>query len=393
MSGTSLDGIDVAIVEITGQGWNKKVTTLAHSTTPYSQAVRGALLAVSNAGAHTAQIGLLHFLLPELYAKAVRGLCLKAGIPLRSLQLVGCHGQTILHIADPTRFLGCRLNCTLQIGDGSVLAERLSVPVVSDFRPRDMAAGGQGAPLVPCVDYLLFRHRKRGRVALNIGGIANLTAIPASAPPSKVIAFDTGPGNMVMDQLVSIHTRGARRYDRDGVIARGGKISRWLLRILLRDPFFRRQPPKSAGREEYGEEFVEHLVSTRLPMEDLVATAAALTASTIALGIRRHVMPVMPVHDLVVSGGGVHNRFVLNLLASELPNLSIHSSAEFGVDPGAKEAIAFAVLAYETWHGRPSNLPSATGASHPAVLGKISPGPPAGNRRAKKADSGTPLKS
>jgi anhydro-N-acetylmuramic acid kinase len=206
MSGTSLDGIDVAIVEITGDGWDKKVRTLAHSSTSYTPSVRRALLAVSNSDTHTSKIGLLHFLLPELYAKAVRQLCTKSHVPLASLELVGCHGQTVLHIAEPVRFLGTSVNCTLQIGDGSVLAERLGVPVVSDFRPRDMAAGGQGAPLVPFMDYLLLRHKKRGRVALNIGGIANITAIPAGAAASKVTAFDTGPGNMVMDALVSTHT-------------------------------------------------------------------------------------------------------------------------------------------------------------------------------------------
>jgi anhydro-N-acetylmuramic acid kinase len=374
MSGTSLDGIDVAIVEITGDGWDKKVRTLAHSSTSYTPSVRRALLAVSNSDTHTSKIGLLHFLLPELYAKAVRQLCTKSHVPLASLELVGCHGQTVLHIAEPVRFLGTSVNCTLQIGDGSVLAERLGVPVVSDFRPRDMAAGGQGAPLVPFMDYLLLRHKKRGRVALNIGGIANITAIPAGAAASKVTAFDTGPGNMVMDALVSTHTEGARLYDRNGAIARRGKVSGWLLRILLRDAFFRKAPPKSAGREEYGGEFIEHLLKTRLPIEDLIATAAALTARTISNAIRQYVTPHMKVHDLIVSGGGAHNSFVMELLAADLPGVTVMRSTEFGIDIDAKEAIAFAVLAYETFHHRPANLPSATGAKRPVILGKISPG-------------------
>src|SRR5262249_9743275 len=283
-------GVDVAIVEVTGEGWDKKVRTLAHSTTPYSPKVRQALLGVSNANTHTSEIGMLHFLLPELYAKAVRALCSKSHIALSSIGIVGCHGQTILHIGAKTRYLGQRLSCTLQIGDGSVLAERLGTPVISDFRGRDMAAGGQGAPLVPYVDYLLFRDKKLGRIALNIGGIANLTAIPAGGSASQIIAFDTGPGNMVVDGLVIDYTRGARRFDRDGVLARRGKVSRWLLRILLRDPFFHKSPPKSAGREEYGDQFVNHLINTRLPIEDLVATAGALTARTIAQAIRREVM-------------------------------------------------------------------------------------------------------
>ena len=375
MSGTSLDGISVSIVEIDGEGWDKKVTTLAHGTTPYAKPVRDALLGVSNTETHTARIGFLHFLLPELYAKAVKRLCIKERIPLSKIELVGCHGQTILHVGAWTRFLNHRLNCTLQIGDGSVLAERLGIPVVSDFRTRDMAAGGQGAPLVPYVDYLLLRDKKLGRVALNIGGIANITAIPAGAPASKVIAFDTGPGNMVMDQLVTLFTKGRRHFDRDGAMAIRGRASRWLLRILLRDPFFRKPPPKSAGREEYGSEMIEYLVNTRLSREDLVATAAAFTVVTIADGIRRHVMPHMAVDEVYVSGGGVHNPVLMDLLARDLQEVRVRPLSDLGIDPDGKEALAFAVMAYETWGGRPSNMPSATGARGPVILGKISHGP------------------
>lgn len=375
MSGTSLDGIAVALVEITGEGWEKRVKTIGHLTTHYPPKVREALLAVSNKDTHTSQIGLLNFLLPELYAKAVRKLCMELKLPVAKIGLVGCHGQTILHIGTPTRFLGQKLRCTLQIGDGSILAERLGVPVVSDFRPRDMAAGGQGAPLVPFVDYLLLRDKKRGRVMLNIGGIANVTAIPAGAAPERVIAFDTGPGNLLMDQLATIYTRGTRHFDRDALIAKRGKVSRWLLRILLRDAYFKKAPPKSVGREEFGEDLVQYLVSTRLPMEDLLATASAFTAITIALGIRRFVFPLMTVDDLVVSGGGAHNPFVMDLIAKELPEQEVHPSSNFGIDVEAKEALAFAVLAYETWTQQPSNLPSATGANKAVILGKVSYGP------------------
>lgn len=375
MSGTSLDGISVSIVEITGEGWDKKVRTLAHGTTPYPKPVREALLAVSNCDTHTSKIGFLHFLLPELYAKAVKRLCTKAKIPLSKIELVGSHGQTILHVGARTSFLNHRLTCTLQIGDGSVLAERLGIPVVSDFRTRDMAAGGQGAPLVPYVDYLLVRDKKLGRVALNIGGIANVTAIPAGAPASKVTAFDTGPGNMVMDQLVTQFTRGRRHFDRDGALARRGKASRWLLRILLRDSYFRKAPPKSAGREEYGSELIEYLVNTRLPFEDLIATAAAFTVVTIGDGIRRHVMPRVKVDEVYVSGGGVHNPVLMEYLARDLQELRVRPISDLGIDPDGKEALAFAVMAYETWNGRPSNMPSATGAKGPVILGKISPGP------------------
>lgn len=375
MSGTSLDGISVSIVEITGHGWDKKVRTLAHGTTPYPKPVREALLGVSNCDTHTTQIGFLNFLLPELYAKAVKRLCAKAKIPLSKIELTGCHGQTILHVGARTSFLNHRLTCTLQIGDGSILAERLGMPVVSDFRTRDMAAGGQGAPLVPYVDYLLVRDKKVGRIALNIGGIANITAIPAGAPPSKVIAFDTGPGNMVMDQLVTLFSKGRRHFDRDGAAAQRGKASRWLLRILLRDPFFRKAPPKSAGREEYGSELIEYLVNTRLSFEDLVATAATFTVVTIADGVRRHVLPRTDVEEVYVSGGGAHNPVLMESLSRDLGELKIRPISDLGIDPDGKEALAFAVMAYETWHGRPSNMPAATGAKGPVILGKISPGP------------------
>jgi anhydro-N-acetylmuramic acid kinase len=281
------------------------------------------------------------------------------------------------------RFLGKRVASTLQIGDGSVLAERLGVPVVSDFRPRDMAAGGQGAPLVPYVDYLLLRNPRAGRVALNIGGIANVTAIPAGASPSKVIAFDTGPGNMVIDSLLSRFTNGARRFDEGGKLAARGKVSASLLRLLLRDRYYRKLPPKSAGREDYGAEFIQHLIDTRLPLEDIVATATALTAATIGIGIREIVMQRMKVQEVVVSGGGAHNRTLLGFLGRELPEVRIRPFSDFGIDVDAKEAIAFAVLAHETWLGRPSNLPAATGARAPVILGKISPGPP------KKSPSST----
>lgn len=376
MSGTSLDGISVSIVEITGHGWDKKVRTLAHGATPYPKSVRDALLGVSNCDTHTTQIGFLNFLLPELYAKAVKRLCVKSKIPLSKIQLAGSHGQTILHVGARTSFLNHRLSCTLQIGDGSILAERLGMPVVSDFRTRDMAAGGQGAPLVPYVDYLLVRDKHIGRIALNIGGIGNVTAIPAGAPPSKVIAFDTGPGNMVMDQLVTHFTRGRRHFDRDGVAASRGKASRWLLRILLRDAFFRKAPPKSAGREEYGSELIEYLVNTHLSFEDLLATAAAFTVVTIADGIRRHVLPRTPIEEMYVSGGGVHNPVLMESLARDLHEIKVRPISDLGIDPDGKEALAFAVMAYETYHGRPSNMPSATGAKNSVILGKISPGPP-----------------
>jgi len=371
MSGTSLDGIDVAIVDIGGRGWNRRVSVVAHHTIPYPRAVRQAILSVSNTRTHTASVARLHFLLAELYAEALVRACRARRVPLSSIRLIGCHGQTIFHEGEPAKLLGRRLASTLQIGDGSVLAERAGIPVVSDFRPRDIAAGGRGAPLVPFVDYLLLRHRRLGRVALNVGGIANITAIPPGTGPGAVIAFDTGPGNMVIDALAAEYTRGRLTFDRGGKIAARGALSASLLDSLLKDPYYRRRPPKTAGREHYGREFIGRLLETGLPLVDLISTATALTAATVAIGLGRFVRPRMPVDEIIVSGGGVHNPRLMAYLAAFLPGVRVRTSAELGIDPDAKEAVAFAILAYESFHRRPSNLPSATGARRPAILGKL----------------------
>lgn len=353
MSGTSLDGIDVAIVEIRG----RRVETIGFTSTPYPAALRAAILAVSNANTHTAAISRLNYQLAERYAQAVRRAVRRFG----PVDLIGCHGQTVYHEG--------RSN-TLQLGEPAVLAERTGVTVVSNFRARDIAAGGQGAPLVPYVDYLLFRHPRRTRVALNIGGIANITVIPAGAPPEGVIAFDTGPGNMVIDALAREYSGGKLTCDRGGRIAASGNVDSKLLDELLGDPYYRKRHPKSAGREQYGAEFVARLKARGLTLRDLIATVTVLTAATIAIGVRRAAR--MPV-ELIASGGGVHNPEIMHHLAAFLPDAAIATSADFGVDADAKEAIAFAVLAHETWRGRASNLPAATGARKEVVLGSITP--------------------
>lgn len=346
MSGTSLDGIDVAIVEVKGQ----KFEVLAYASTPYPKKIRQALLAVSNCETHTAQIADLNFQLPELYAAAVRRLW------DQPLDLAGCHGQTIYHSSIST----------LQIGDGSILAERLGIPVVSNFRPRDMSVGGAGAPLVPFFDYKLFRHSKLNRVALNMGGIANITIIPAKATPDQLTAFDTGPGNMVIDQLVESFTGGRQYYDRGGQIARQGVLDEKLLSKLLKDRFYRKAPPKTAGREQYGADFVKHFPVNA----DGIRTATAFTAATISEAVLRFAN--VKIDELIASGGGVHNPILMGYLAAFLPGTQIRVIDEFGVSADAKEAVAFAILAAETWQRRPSNVPSATGAKKPVVLGTIS---------------------
>ena len=345
MSGTSLDGIDVAIVEIRG----RRIQTIGFQSTPYPEGMRRELVGQAHA---LPRLSRLNFFLGELYAKAV----LKAVRRFGPVGLIGCHGQTVYHEGGAN---------TLQIGEPAVIAERTGVPVVSNFRARDIAAGGEGAPLVPFVDYLLFRHTKRTRIALNIGGIANVTIIPPAAAPEDVVAFDTGPGNMVIDALAREYTRGAQNYDRDGAIAASGRINQQLLRRLLADPYYGRKPPKSTGREQYGAAFVESMKTSRIALPDLIATATALTAATIARAIRG-------LHgDLVASGGGVHNRQLMAQLAALVPNMRTLTTAEFGVDPDAKEAIAFGVLAFYTWRRKPANLPSATGARRPVILGSI----------------------
>lgn len=346
ISGTSVDGIDVAVVDI-GDG----IHVVATATVPYPPEVRAAILSVSNAATHTGTIARLNFLLGELFAEALQ----KTGVPLETIELIGSHGQTIFHEGEPVEFLGRKVASTMQIGEAAVIAERTGIQTIANFRPADIAAGGKGAPLVPFLDYQLFRHPESARIALNIGGIANITVIPANAKPENVIAFDTGPGNMVMDAV-------APPFDRDGERARAGKVNRALLERLLADPYYRREPPKSCGREQYGAEFVRE---TRID----IATATELTARTIALSMERH----PDTREVIVSGGGAHNGYLMERLAA-LVQARVTTSAEFGIGIDSKEAILFALLGYQTYHGRAGNLPSATGARKAVILGKISYG-------------------
>lgn len=384
MSGTSADGIDVALVRIRGglsfskrqprpSGGSYAIKLLGHAAFPYARDVRNAVLSAMNAtSASVADLSRLNVRLAELYAEAVLAAQRKFRL---KVELIGCHGQTIYHQGDGRPFLGQKIATTWQTGEGSVLAARTGVPVVSDFRPADMAVGGKGAPLVPFFDYVFYRDASIGRIVQNIGGIANLTAIPAAASLNQVRAFDTGPGNMVVDAVAErlFHLP----YDRDGKIAARGSVLSPVLRDLLRASFFRQLPPKTAGREEFGREFVARFLERcgRASKADVLATATALTASSIAAALRRFVLkPRASYREFIVSGGGAKNPTLLAMLANELApiGLTLRLSDEFGLPSEAKEAVAFALLAYETWHRRPSNVPSATGAKKPAILGKIS---------------------
>ena len=376
MSGTSADGINVALVRLTASTGQMKMPALrflAHSEHPYPAQVRHLVLATMNSSqARVSDLARLNFLLGELYADAV--LAIQRRFRCKA-ELVGCHGQTLYHQGEGEKFLGRRLAVTWQTGEGSVLAARLGVPVVSDFRPADMAAGGKGAPLVPFLDFLLYRDRRVGRIVQNIGGIANLTAIPASASPDQILAFDTGPGNMLIDAVTE--RLFGKPYDRDGRIAASGTALAPLMKRFMRTPFFARKPPKTAGREEFGREFAQEFIRRcgRASKRDAVATATALTATSIADAISRFVIRRPGAYtDFVVSGGGAANPTLMAMLTNQLHplGLQVRSSDEFGLPSAAKEAAAFAVLAFQTWNRRTSNLPSATGAKRPAILGKIS---------------------
>ena len=368
MSGTSLDGIDVAIVDIRKSPDVLQHKQVAFGCISYPDAVRARLLRICNGVTRAAEISQMNFLLGELYAEAIAKTCQRHGVDLASIELCGMHGQTIYHCGRAEKYLGRPIASTLQIGEAAVVAERTGLRVISNFRERDIAAGGQGAPLVPFVDYLLFRDRRVGRVALNIGGFANITVIPASAKPEQVIAFDTGPGNRVIDALVRRITKGAQSYDRGGRIARSGKVREEVLDRMLAEPYFHWAPPKSCGDDDFGTAFVAKLLRQRVPMEDLIATSTEFTAQSIAREIRKYGASC---REVIASGGGIHNRQIMRRLRALLPDRQIATTADYGIDPDAKEAVAFAVLAYESVHGRPCNLPSVTGARRALILGKL----------------------
>jgi len=426
MSGTSADGIDAALVKISGAPPNLKIDLLNHTHQSFPPQVRKEILRVAEQNSLTPkEFSQLRARLARIYADAALAACKKFRISPKKIDLIGNHGQTIFHQGQPTNFLGKPTASTLQLGDGSIIANLTGITTISDFRPADMAVGGQGAPLVPFADYALYRHPKLGRVSLNIGGIANITVIPANAKPSDVFAFDTGPGNMLIDAMVHHFTHGRQHFDKNATLAGRGDTSYPMLAELLRDPFFDLQPPKSTGREYFGSAYVNKLL--RLGQRhgakppDIIRTVTLLTSGSIGHALIKFVLPQVKIHQLVVSGGGAKNPLVMSRLAallSALPGLrpvelarhvlpsalgprravpyikpmdlssnsgripqnfspiEVLPSSHFGIPTDAKEALAFAILAYETFHQRPSNIPTATGARRPAILGKISYAPP-----------------
>ena len=372
MSGTSADGVDAAVVEIS----SRNVRLLAFETFAYPAVLRWRILGLCRPeSARLDDICHYNFVLGEVFVDAVLKLCSKSGISLSSIDLIGSHGQTIYHQPGGKRYGRKLIRSTLQIGEPSVIAQRTGVTTVADFRPRDMAAGGQGAPLVPYADYVLFKHRRLTRAIQNIGGIANVTFLPGGCTQDDIIAFDTGPGNMVIDGIIRLITGGRKRYDAGGKMAARGTVDKRLLDELLRHPFFRRRPPKSTGREEFGSDFAERIYRRAskkgLADADIVATVTALTAKSIAQAYLRF-GAAMP-DELILCGGGSHNCTLVEMLHAELPEVKMLSTDDFGISVDAKEAVSFAILAWATIKGMTNNVPAATGAERPVILGKIVP--------------------
>jgi anhydro-N-acetylmuramic acid kinase len=374
MSGTSADGIDVAVVRIAAGKTRPTLALLAHEGFAFPAALRRAVLAAMNADStSTAELARLNWRLGLAYSEAVNATLKRHEV---ELDLIGCHGQTLYHQPRAATYAGRRFACTWQAGEAAVIAAALGVPVVSNFRPADMLAGGQGAPLVPLLDYVLFADAKRGRVLQNIGGIANLTAIPAGATADQVTAFDTGPGNMVIDALAQ--ELFGKTFDRNGAFAAEGRVIAPVLTTALRNPYFRLKPPRTAGREQFGREYATKFLaackrSSDKP-EDALATATALTAETIAQSYKRFAQRKMKSEvDYIVSGGGARNHTLMAMLTQRLEPLGceLAASEEFGLPVEAKEAAAFALLAWQTWHHRAGNVPAATGATRPAILGQV----------------------
>ncbi|HMF53128.1 MAG TPA: anhydro-N-acetylmuramic acid kinase [Edaphobacter sp.] len=386
MSGTSADGVDVSLCRIapsSTKGGVPRVKLIGAASFRYPKALRSAVLAAMDAKViSAAEMSRLNWRLGEVYADAVESTAEQFGV---KVGLVGCHGQTIYHQGAPSKYLRSAVRCTWQIGEASVIADRLRAPVVGDFRPADLAAGGQGAPLVPMLDYVMFRSNKMSRVLQNLGGIANMTAMPAGASVGHLLAFDSGPSNMVIDACMT--RLFGKAFDRDGSVAKRGTAIRSVVDLLLKEPYFSAPPPKSCGREEYGEKFAERFISmcrkAKAKDADVIATATALTSESILDAYRKFVWPHLGQKaptargvEYVVAGGGAKNATLMAMLREGLEPMGVRVRAtdDFGIPAQTKEGVAFALMAWLTWNGLPGNVPSATGALRPVVLGKVTHG-------------------
>ncbi|HBA26743.1 MAG TPA: anhydro-N-acetylmuramic acid kinase [Nitrospinae bacterium] len=372
MSGTSADGVDAAIVEIKGKGLDYKASLITFKKFQFSKDLRELIHKVSTPEyGRVDLICQLNFLIGELFAKAAIGVVKKAGYKMRDIDLIGSHGQTIYHMPKG------KPPSTLQIGEPSVIAERTGVTTIADFRTMDIAAGGLGAPLTPFAHYILFRKRWRGIAVNNIGGISNVTFIPAGGDINDVIAFDTGPGNMLIDSVMHIITKGKYGYDKNGEMARKGKDSERFLEKLMKHPFIKARPPKSTGREEFGYnealKFYKFAKRDRLSDEDIVATTTRFTAKSIVENYKRFILCKHDVSEVIVCGGGAKNPILIDMISREIKPIKVKTSDSYGFPPETIEAIVFAILGYAAISGIPANLPHVTGAGKQVVLGKIIP--------------------
>ena len=370
MSGTSVDGVDAALVSVTGGGAEAHVSLIAFRTYPFPAALRRAIFEAFDPTTGTVEhLTHLSFVLGHVFADAALAIAREAGLPIAEVDLIGSHGQTVYHIPEPRSLAGVTTRATLQLGEPAVIAARTHVLTVADFRTADIANGGQGAPLVPYADWVLFRHPSRGRAIQNIGGIGNVTYIPPGGRLEDVIAFDTGPGNMIVDALVE--QLAGVLFDRDGKLAAAGRVDSALLDRLMEHPYLGISPPKTTGREMFGRAFAHELIrdSSGIRAVDLIATATAFTARSIAVSYRRFVEPRGPIDEIVVSDGGARNPTLMQMLRAELPGKTILPLEALGWDGDAKEAVAFALLANDAILGLPTNVPGATGAHRTVTLG------------------------
>jgi anhydro-N-acetylmuramic acid kinase len=379
MSGTSADGVDAALVHIAGQTPAMRIALQTFHTLPFPTGIRESIQAASNP--RTGGVDLLcrlNVALGEIFAEAALEVARRAGVSIRAVDLIGSHGQTVQHLPEPFLLGGYAIRATLQLGEPSIIAERTGVMTVADFRPRDMAAGGEGAPLAPFGHYVLFRDARRTRVIHNIGGISNMTVLPAGGGLADVLAFDSGPGNMPIDTVVERLTGGGVAFDKDEERASRGRVHQLLVEELLAHPFLRRPPPKSTGREDFGAGFLDRLWvrATQLGVvgDDLVASATAFAAATMVDAYRRFILPRHPQVQSILCGGGSRNPMLTSWLLRELQDVDWHLCDEFGISADALEAVIFAVLAYETVNGHAANVPAATGAHRGVILGKVVPG-------------------
>lgn len=378
MSGTSADGIDAALVEITREGNQPAVTLLHFERRPYPPGTRDRILRLADHPDALREVCRLNVLLGELFAQAVLDLLETARVPVTEVALIGSHGQTVCHLPTPVAEGNLLLRSTLQIGEPCVIAERTGLSTVADFRARDIAAGGEGAPLTPFPHSLLFRHPERCRVIVNLGGISNLTVLPPGASAAELVAFDAGPGNVLIDGVVRRLSGGTAEYDDDGAWAASGNARQGLLKRWLGHPFFRRPPPRSAGQEEFGPRMVEEILIQMeregIPPSDLVATVSAFSVEAVVQSLEAHVFPQHTVEEILLCGGGVQNRWLREALKARLAPRPVRATDDVGFPSRAVEAAAFAILAYLTFTGHAGNVTSATGARHAVPLGKIIPG-------------------